>query len=433
MKGIFYEIMKNLLKKAGITVGIFLLTVLLGFGLICTVYSLPGNERRALHIRESGDILASQGDYWQLIPGKASTTLDNFTDCIMLLTSAYSGDEPVLDKAIHNYRIYQRKATKQQSCQSCGLLPKKSQRKLTYERYWHGYMVALRPLLLFFNIGEIQQLNSLSLFAYMVLISILLYRRKKGLYIIPYLLACTYLTPMTISVSLQNSTVFHSASIALIILLSCYDKKWFRSHIWIYFMLVGMLTSYVDFLTYPVVALTFPLIFYFILDQEDTPLRNLWHMIFYSGMWAIGYVGMWASKWCLSTLLTGKNYFTDASEAITSRSGSTVGDATVTFADVVRHLNEFLQDNVPFKLGILFAALCVIALIFCKRSWKHWSVSLIFLLLCLYPYVWAFGAKNHTYIHIMFTHRILSVVVFGISCAVLPLLNVTARCIRSAR
>ena len=68
--------------------GIFLLTVLLGFGLICAVYSLPGNELRALHVRESGDFLAEQGDYWQLIPGKTQTTLDNFTDCIMLLTSA---------------------------------------------------------------------------------------------------------------------------------------------------------------------------------------------------------------------------------------------------------------------------------------------------------------------------------------------------------
>lgn len=56
-------------------------------------------------------------------------------------------------------------------------------------------------------------------------------------------------------------------------------------------MLTGMLTSYVDFLTYPVVALAFPLIFYFILDQENSPLKNLWHMIFYSGMWAAGIAG----------------------------------------------------------------------------------------------------------------------------------------------
>ena len=415
--------MKNILKKAGITMGVFLLTVFLGFGLICAVYSLPGNELRALHVRESGDFLAEQGDYWQLIPGKTQTTLDNFTDCIMLLTSAYSGDESILDKAINNYRVYKKKATKQQSCQSCGLLSEKEQKKYPYARYWHGYMIVLRPLLLFFNLEEIQQLNSLILLAYMILTCILLYRRKKTLYIIPYLLACTYLTPMTISVSLQNSTIFHVTSIALIVLLACYDKKWFHPYIWIYFMLTGMLTSYVDFLTYPVVALAFPLIFYFILDQKNKTRKNLWHMIFYSAMWAIGYIGMWASKWCLSTLLTGKNYFTDASDAITTRSGSTVGNGTITFMNVIQRLNEFLQDNLPFRLAVLFAVFCAIMLIFCKRNWKNWSLSLIFLLISLYPYIWAFDVKNHTYIHIMFTHRILGIVILGISCAVLPILG----------
>ena len=415
--------MKNFFKKTGMTIGIFLLTVLLGFGLICTVYSLPGDTRRALHVRESGDSLVQQGNYWQLIPGRSTTMLDNFTDCIMLLTAAYSGDESAVDQAVKNYRIYQKKATKQESCQNCGILPTKKQKKLTYERYWHGYLVVLRPLLLFFNLGEIQQLNSLVILIYMVLISILLYRRKKRGYIIPYLLACTYMTPMTISVSLQNSTVFHTASIALIVLLICYDKKWFQNNIWIYFMLTGMLTSYVDFLTYPVVALAFPLIFYFILDQENTPLKNLWHMIFYSGMWAVGYVGMWASKWCLATIITGNNYFTDASEAISVRSGTTVGDVTISFNDVFQCLRGYTQNNIVYKLSLLFAVLCVVILIFCKRCWNRWSVSLIFLLVCVYPYIWAFGAKNHTYMHIMFTHRILSVVVLGISCAVLPLIG----------
>ena len=127
--------MKNFFKKTGMTIGIFLLTVLLGFGLICTVYSLPGDTRRALHVRESGDSLVQQGNYWQLIPGRSTTMLDNFTDCIMLLTAAYSGDESAVDQAVKNYRIYQKKATKQESCQNCGILPTKKQKKLTYERY----------------------------------------------------------------------------------------------------------------------------------------------------------------------------------------------------------------------------------------------------------------------------------------------------------
>lgn len=81
--------MKNFFKKTGMTIGIFLLTVLLGFGLICTVYSLPGDTRRALHVRESGDSLVQQGNYWQLIPGRSTTMLDNFTDHICITAEFY--------------------------------------------------------------------------------------------------------------------------------------------------------------------------------------------------------------------------------------------------------------------------------------------------------------------------------------------------------
>ena len=81
--------MKNFFKKTGMTIGIFFLTVLLGFGLICTVYSLPGYTRRALHVRESGDSLVQQGNYWQLIPGRSTTMLDNFTDHICITAEFY--------------------------------------------------------------------------------------------------------------------------------------------------------------------------------------------------------------------------------------------------------------------------------------------------------------------------------------------------------
>ena len=89
-----------------------------GFLLICIVYMLP-SERVSLHVRESGEILEQEKDYPQLIPSSPYTVLDNYTDCIMLLTAAYDGEECIPDKTVNNYRIYQKKATKQVSCKVC--------------------------------------------------------------------------------------------------------------------------------------------------------------------------------------------------------------------------------------------------------------------------------------------------------------------------
>ena len=122
------KIFQNLLIGAGV----FLTCVLAGFLLICMVYMLPSG-RVSLHVQESGAILEQEKDYPQLIPSSPYMVLDNFTDCIMLLTSAYDGEESIADKAINNYRIYQKKATKQVSWKVCGILPEKVAQKISYE------------------------------------------------------------------------------------------------------------------------------------------------------------------------------------------------------------------------------------------------------------------------------------------------------------
>ena len=413
---------KKIFQDLLIGAGVFLTCVLAGFLLICMVYMLPSG-RVSLHVQESGAILEQEKDYPQLIPSSPYMVLDNFTDCIMLLTSAYDGEESIADKAINNYRIYQKKATKQVSCKVCGILPEKDAQKISYARYWHGYMVVLKPLLLFLNINEIRQLNQFGILGCICLIGILLYMNRKMKYLIPFLLAVSFLNPGVIMNSLQNSTIFYVSSLAVIVLLACWKRTGFRQYAWLYFMITGMVTSYMDFLTYPVVALAFPLIFYYMLNEDSRFIVTLKRLVGYSVMWCIGYAGMWSSKWVLSSILTGKNYFTNAMESITIRSGNVVGEQTITLSDVYGMLITYLKDSKLWTCTLLFVVLCLVTLVLSSRRWKCWSVSLAFLIISLYPFVWGIGTKNHTYIHHMFTHRGWSVLIFGLSCAVLPMIE----------
>ena len=68
-----------------------------------------------------------------------------------------------------------------------------------------------------------------------------------------------------------------------------------------FFLIVGILTSYFDFLTYPVVTLGIPLCCYFLLES-DRLWNNIKRLTGFSVSWAIGYAGMCAAKWVIADL-----------------------------------------------------------------------------------------------------------------------------------
>ena len=394
--------MRRVVVKIGLT---FLLMVLGGFLLICAVYVLP-TERVCLHVRESGETLEQEGDYYQLLQGDESTKLDNYTDAIMLLSAAYDGEEDIIEKAANSYRVFVKNQSKAVSCQNCGLPLKESQRNLhSYSRYWHGYMVILKPLLLFLNLTEIRQLNLFVILAEFVIIAILMYRRRVIEYLAPFVLAIAFLNPITVSSSLQNSTSYHMMMAAVIVLLSFWEKSCFREHLYLFFLCVGMLTSYMDFLTYPVVTLSFPLILCFALSDYRKVLEGIRRLLQYSVLWCIGYGGMWASKWILATVFTGENHIQKGISKILVRSGSDIGNGG----------NGYFAGGISGTLELFFTEQsppCVCDSSHRRGSCSHYKedtagkmgdfpadrlrCSLSFYLVCMYPK--SFDNSQYVYI-----------------------------------
>lgn len=418
-----------ILKKILLTVGVFLGVVVLGALLIIIVYALP-TDRVNLHVRESGAYLQPEGDYWRMLPNSPFTCLDNYTDSTMLLIAAdKQPNVPLLQRAVTNNWITVNNSTKPESCM---LLDDKDELGYAihqYARYWHGYLVVLKPLLLFLNIDEIRQLNWLVIMGSTITIGILLHHRKKLKYLFPYLLSICFMNPGTIANSLQNSTIFHTASLAMILILLFSDRKRFRDHLWLFFMLVGMVTSYVDFLTYPILSLGFPLICWFILcTGSDTVWyrkagKTFGHMALYSFMWGMGYAGMWSSKWVLASLVTGQHYVAEALQNIMIRSGNVAFGGEVTLQDLYIKLGYYLSISKIWTLTLVFVALCVPVLCLSKKLWSELPLSIAFLLIAVYPPVWGMATLNHTYIHDLFTHRNWGLTILGLSCSLLPLIG----------
>lgn len=116
------------------------------------------------HMAESTDLFNREGMYPQLIKEYENKLLDNFTDCLMYATAIHPGTGNPVRDAVRNARYGYEDLDMLQSlvdyANDAG--DKENQRyEVVYPRYWHGYLVILKPLLLFFNVNRIRMLNGL--------------------------------------------------------------------------------------------------------------------------------------------------------------------------------------------------------------------------------------------------------------------------------
>ena len=128
-----------------------LAAILAGVVLLTAVYALP-TARMRHNVSISLPYILSEGDRYQWAPYHNGTELDGFTDAIMLGNAIYAGSGAPLHDALVNPRM---EFTPGDSV-PVDSLSRYAQgaedgRQVTYARYWHGYLVFLKPLLLFFR------------------------------------------------------------------------------------------------------------------------------------------------------------------------------------------------------------------------------------------------------------------------------------------
>ena len=341
-------------KKISKTLLIILCSIVAGFLLLLIAYLLPTDGMKN-NVEQSTVILNSEGKYKRVIDGLEYTTLDNFTDSLMLSNAIYDGNENIIDKSMSVYR-YEiddiNKSSEPIESLNNIFTNKLPQTKTTYSRYWHGYLIILKPILMLLDYQNIRVINGAVQLLLVILISILLYKKKKEKYILPYVLSIIMLSPFTIMMSLQYSTIFYISNISLIALLLLDDRlKTNKSYIY-YFLIIGIITSYFDFLTYPLVALGFPLIMYFILRDEKSFKTNIKDIIVNSFMWGLGYLSMWIGKIIVGSLLTSENVFKSALGAFESRTSLEAYEQSINFTKVVKENLKYVV-NEPYVLMIL--------------------------------------------------------------------------------
>lgn len=386
--------------------------------LLC-VFMLP-TEKINMHITDSVDIFEDEQTY-PILTKWCTSKLDNFTDSLMILTAAYDGEESVLEKVmLGKYKRVQGEDPTQ------SLIKQYKYDDVTYQeeyvRYWHGYLLCLKPLLLCMDYGKIRILNLIIQTIINLYLIILLSTKKMREYIVPYILMIGLTMPLTTAWSLQFSAVFYIFSIGSIILI-LKNEKWLgtEKHNF-YFLFMGIATSFFDFLTYPLATFGIPAIFYFNMNRCDNVRRNIKQLICFLFHWGIGYIGMWAGKWIIASIVLKRNVLLNSFSAIQNR--SSLHDANGMFfsiADVLsRNIEAFLKNPVII-LAIIFLAVQLILLYKYGLKENCYSSIIIFVSIAMLPFIWYIGASNHSFIHFWFTYKELIITAFSIFCLVVNL------------
>lgn len=368
--------------------------VLLGAILITLAYCIPVNQTNA---QKSIDSLEGEGWY------PSATQLKSSLD-----TYFHSYLPGVLDGATDGLML--EKATRQ--IEGNPLWEAMNMEGYTY--YWHGYVVILRVLLLFMDYEQFRFLNCILQLMMMFFVAHFIWEKKGQRYALALLTSYFLMMPMAMFLSLQFSWIFYIAM--ALSLLICYRHTWFtEKRIPYIFVIAGMLTSFLDLLTYPLYTWAFPLLLLILLSEDGQKALNYVKTVVVSALgWILGYAGMWFGKWALAGWIVHRNVIQEAWKEVLFRSGSEES------LNLIARL-EALYDNWKHYEYPLYTALLAIWLTWFIYKSLNGKTQIVrqekngaYLLITLSSFVWYFVLANHTLGHHFFTYRIWGVAITGI-------------------
>ena len=408
------------MKKTGkiIIRNIIILLVLpfAGLLLMLLVHLLP-TGKMFTNVLNSKDTIVKEFDDGLVVDGYPATLTGGFTDSLMLEFAIYNTPHSAAQQVMNMYRA--------ESCTDGGWRAGESlvdyldgspnQHEVTYTRYWHGYLVILKPLLLLASFNTIRMINGAFQLLLLCLVIVLYTRKGYGNIAVSLGIAMPFLMFTSSFTSLSLSICLYMVLLQLLILPMIKPTE--NSGVLTTFFLVsGALTAYFDFLTYPLVTLGFPLVAYLCMTKEKNA-KQFGKIGLSGACWGIGYAFMWASKWLLAAIFAGGDVLSDATSTIAQRTSAM--DSRGRLAGYL----DIVKDNLsPYanRAFLLFMAAAVIGLIIfiagkgLKEYLKTLKTALPVICLALLPFLWWFVTSNHSGEHWQFTCRIFAITIFAV-------------------
>lgn len=400
-------------------------SALLGTLLLVLVFCLPvGTMNR--HVAESVDAMIKEADE---IPESGFsnyiwTERETYTDAIMVQNAIerLEGKNP-FEHAMWMYHndLEEEFWTPEASLKAyCAGEDTDNMYLHEYSRYWHGYLVYLKPLLMIFTWKQLMIMGVVLQLLMMAVVICLAVKKKQSGVAVALVIGFLFMKPILVLISLTMSVCWIITLAALAYMLLWNDRLLEKEHYPEFFLITGIVTSYFDFLTYPVVTLGFPLCTYFLINRRNTVKEILQRIIGYSVCWGIGYAGMWAMKWVIADLTLHTGTIRDALWSIIGRTESIGGRPRLNGGIYVIGLNLQEYDRLiyPTMAAVLIITSLALIVAACRRvgTGKTLKGLVPFAITFCIPFVWIIAVQHHSALHARFTFRIIAVAALAIGC-----------------
>ena len=263
-----------------------------------------------------------------------------------------------------------------------------------YNRYWHGYQIVWRPLLMITNIRGIMLVM---LIAYIILLGFTIYKsyatNNKLFGISLVLMNIGYIIPFGFT-ALEYIPVFFIYLISCLLLLY---KKDYR----LVFSCSGIAVAFFDFLTAETLTLTIPLLLYAVLNKKNLKIKDT---IIACVSWLISYCSTFIAKWGISSLIYQKNYFSIALDKYNTHE-MLFGRLFSVKYNINTLLGNTMTFNNSFWLFISITLVLIIIVYLFRKNSTSSKYLLCMLAICMIPYIRYFILAGHSWAYQWFTYR----------------------------
>lgn len=364
------------------------------------------------HTQESANYLMEEQVFYRVLNNDPSSLIDHYADAILLnILYHFDSKHPVISPLTASYYYTD---THNENENLLTAVTSDVAPTYDYFRYWHGSTILIRPLLTLLNIRQIYILFAVVLAALAAVLFILLIRCGYPACAWSVLPALASVSCWYIPMSLEYIWCFLIMLIAGICVIQLYLRKQTVSGL--FFLLIGNITAYFDFLSTETLTLVFPLALLIVLMYENKQLQDAKSgfkvILLRSVSWCIGYGSAWITKWTIASIALDRNIFSEALSSASVRvSGNTntIHGAALSVNALLRNITclfpfNFIQNyGYAFAIGGLLLALMMYFLF--RKNEKKNFMPWLFTILYSIPYIRFLTLANHSYLHYFFTYR----------------------------
>jgi len=265
-----------------------------------------------------------------------------------------------------------------------------------YARYWHGPVLIIRLLSIFFTYKGIDIFFSI-IFILLILILLRKLWSESKILSISFLLTCIGFTFYVLPISVEYMIVPIISMIGSILIIKMYHRN--SKNLDILLLIMGILSAFFDFLTIETLSITLPLFIYIFLCIRDNKKIKFSKFALYCFLWIVGYALTFGAKWLLDIIHYGKPFIAN----ISYHAGIRFYDVREqkTFAIAMREVFDYIYPFFNKYIKYFLIGIFTFNTVFLVDKKKNIYLFLI----CLIPIVRFMILYTHSILVIAFTYR----------------------------